>query len=317
LIANLAGVLAMGLGAGYAARYTLKLHFERPNPRRWLGLLKASFPFGIIGVVGESSRRFDTVFMSFVLTYAAVGWYNVPYNLVSMLLLLAQSLALSMFPSLVKEYDSGRGSIQDTVQRAMRYLLLLSLPISIGGTLLADPIIVALYGPSFRPAVPVLQIMLWTLPFMFLAEILGRTVITLHQEKKAAWVVTLNALLTVALDIVLIPKFGTTGAALVMVVGQLVNVLFSCVIIGPGLLFKGNLAPLLRVVSAGALMGIVVWLMSQVPLLARASTKLMLLTIVGSGAMAYSLFALAFKAVSSHEARYVYDAARRRLNRSA
>ncbi len=170
LLASLAGVLAMGIASAHVARRVLKLHFERPHPRRWWPILRASFPFSIMMATDVLGRRFDTVFMSFVLIDAALGWYNVPFNLILMMLLLAQSLALAIYPSLIKQYDSGNGSIQDTSQRALRYLLLVSLPLAVGGMLLADKIIILLYHQQFAPAIPAMQILVWGLPAMFLLE---------------------------------------------------------------------------------------------------------------------------------------------------
>jgi O-antigen/teichoic acid export membrane protein len=313
LIASLAGVLVMGLTSNYIVRRVLKLGFDRPAPQRWRSLLKASFPFGVIGIIADFTRRFDIVFMSFVLTYTAVGWYNVPYNLVLMMLLLAQSLALSMYPTMVVEFDSGRGSIQDTVQRAMRYLLLLSLPLAMGGTLLAEPIIVILYSQKYVGAIPVMQILIWGLPFMYLAELLGRTSSTMHLEKKAASMVIIYALITISLDLILIPRFGVVGAAVVMAIGQLVSVLLSVVIIGPTMLFSGNVKPLLRVVGAGALMGGVVWLMQNAHFMAVLDPKIALLVTIGAGATVYGVAALVLGAISPGEVRYVVGGIWRRL----
>lgn len=315
LLASLAGVFAMGLASAYVVRRVLRLHFVRPDPRRWRPLLRASFPFGVIGVVSEFSRRFDTVFMSFVLPYTVVGWYSIPYNLVLMMLLLAQSLALSMFPTMVKEYDSGRGSIQNTVQRALRYLLLLSLPVAIGGMVLADRIITLLYGSNLVNAIPVMQIMVWALPLMFLAELLGRTSITMHREKKAASFIIVNAIVTLSLDVILIPQFGAIGAAIVMVISQFINVLLSVIIIGPAVLFKGNLQGLGRVAAAGALMGMAVWLLRDATFVGALEGKVALLLLITGGAVVYGLASFWLKAISPGEARYLYGAVRYRLRR--
>ncbi len=317
LIASLAGVLVMGLTSNYIVRQVLKLRFDRPAPQRWKPLLKASFPFGVIGMIAEFTRRFDVVFMSFVLTYTAVGWYNVPYNLVLMMLLLAQSLALSMYPTMVIEFDSGRGSIQDTVQRAMRYLLLLSLPVAVGGTLLAKSIIVTLYSQKYMGAIPVMQIIIWGLPFMYLAELLGRASSTMHLEKKAAKMVIIYALITISLDLILIPKFGVGGAAVVMVISQMVNVLLSVIIIGPTILFSGNIKPLLRVLSAGALMGGVVWLVQSVNFMTALDPKIALLVTIGVGAIVYGVATLVLGAISPGEVRYVIGGISRRLGLNA
>jgi len=315
LLASLGGVLAMALASAYVVRRVLRLHFQRPNLHYWPSLLRASLPFGIAGATHEFARRFDTVFMSFVLTDAAVGWYNVPYNLIVMMLLMAQSMAISIYPTLVKEYDSGRGSIQDTVQRALRYLLIISLPIAMGGMLLADRIIILLYGQEFASAIPVMRILVWALPAMFLAEILGRTSSTMHLEKKAARIAVVNALISVTLNVILISTLGVLGAAIAMVTSRLMDVVLTSVIIGPAMLWKRNTGPLFRVIAAGAFMGAIVWLLRDVHFLNAVDARVWLLLVIGAGAVVYGVAALLLGAVRPGEVQYIYSAVRYRLRR--
>ena len=306
LIASLVGVLAMTVACRRAVGRILGQRFERPNLRRAVSLLRASAPFGVMALAGMFSRRFDTVFMALVLTDAAVGWYNVPYNLIAGMLLLAQALGLSIFPALIREYDSGRGSLRTTVQPTLRHLLLVSLPIALGGTLLADRIIMVLYGSRFAPAIPLLQIMLWALPPMFLAEILGRTAAAMHLERVEARLTVGIAALSVVLMLLCIPTLGTIGAALVMVVTWFLIVIVSSFIIGPALLWKDNTGPVLRTLAANALMGVVVWAVRHTAFVQRCNDKPALIVLVGTGAVAYASAVMVFGAVSRSEARYLW-----------
>jgi len=315
LLASQVGVVAMGLASVYVVRRVLRLHFERPNPFHWWGLLRVSLPFGIMGVAGFFRSNFAIVFMSFLLTDAAVGWYSAPYNLILTMLLVAQSLAVSMYPTLVKEYDSGRGSIRGTVQRGLRYLLLLSLPIAVGGMLLADRIIILLYGREFAPAIPVMQVLVWALVPMFLAELLGRTASTMHLEKRLTRMVIVNAVIGVSLSVGLIFKYGEVGAALAMVLTRLVGIVLSSVVIGPALLLRGNAGRLLRVAGAGVLMGALVWQLRHASFMAALDGKIALLSMVGTGAVVYGAAALLLGAITPGEARYIRDIAQRTLGK--
>jgi O-antigen/teichoic acid export membrane protein len=319
--AALLGVLAMGLASHYVARRILKLHFEPPDPRRWPALLRDSLPFGVIGAITQFSQNFGVVFMSFTLTLAAVGWYNVPFNLIITLLLLAQSLALSIYPTMVKEYDSSRGSIRDTVQRAIRFLLLVSLPLAIGGMLLADRIVLVLYSEQYAPSILVMQIMVWALPFMFLAEIVGRAASTMHLERKAAVLYLVHAAITVGVNLALIPLWGNVGATVAMVISHALNVTLAVLLIGPRFILQGMEGALARVLATGALMGGVVWWLRQAPFLASLGEKVALLVVIAAGAVVYGLAALALRAITPGEIKYLTGAIQSRLgkkiNRSA
>jgi O-antigen/teichoic acid export membrane protein len=313
LIATLVGVLVMGIASQGVVQWVLRLRFTRPNPGRWWSLIKAGFPFGIKGAANEFTRRFDTVFMSFALTHEAVGWYNVPLNMLLTMMVMAQSLAMSIYPTMVREYDSGRGSIQGTVQRAMRYLLLLSLPAAIGGMLLADKIILVLYGEQFAPSIQVMRILVWALPFLFFAEMMGRTSNTLHLENQAARVSIINAVISIILNVILIPRLGATGAAIAMVATRLISNIQATFIIGPAMLFKGNVVPMLRVVLAGGVMGGIVWGLRDLPFLVTLGDTIGLFVLIMVGAIVYGIAALLLQAIRPGEAHYVYGTIRRKL----
>jgi O-antigen/teichoic acid export membrane protein len=314
--ASLAGVLVMGGACAWTIHRVLHLQFARPTRQQSWQLLVNSIPFGIIGIVSEFTRRFGTVFMSFALANAAIAWFSVPYNLILMLLVLAQSLALSMYPTMVKEYDSGRGAIRDTVQRAMRFLFLLSFPIAVGGCLLADPIIRLLYGADYIPAIPVMQILIWSLPFMFLAEILGRACITLHRERQVAWIISINALVTITLTVFLIPTWGVLGAALVIVLNQFINVVLACAIIGWSMLFKTNSMPLVRVVGAGIWMGMGLGFIRDLGLLPHMTDWVALVFQITTGIIIYAIASIVFQAVTPNEFGYLWKTFRHKLNPS-
>jgi O-antigen/teichoic acid export membrane protein len=304
LAASLLGALAMTVCGAAVVLRVWHVRFARPVPRHWPSLLRASWPFGISAATGELTRRFDTVFMSFVLTDAAVGWYNVPFNLMLMVLVVPQAFALAIYPALIKEYRSGHGSIESSVRNAMRYVLLVSLPMSVGGMLLADRIILTLYGATFAPAIAVMQMMVWALPPMFLAEILGRTTSTMHLERITARVKVLSAIIGVALIVALVPSFGLIGAAATMVITQIVDVVFYSAVIGPRLLWQPT-GPFLRIALAAALMGIPLWLVRQADWVARLDRYVALAVLIALGATAYAAAALSMRAVSATELQHL------------
>jgi O-antigen/teichoic acid export membrane protein len=315
LLASLSGVLVMGLSSVYVIKYKLKISFDRPDLKRWWPLLVASFPFGVIGIVTEFSQRFDTVFMSFILTYTAVGYFNVSLDLPLATMLLAQSLGLAMFPTMVREYNSGAGSIQKTIQRACRYLLMIALPLSIGGMLVSNRLIPLVYGESYVQAAPVFSVIIWSLPFMFLAEVLGRACTTMHLEKIAARYFVLNSIFNIVLAILLIPKFGVMGAAAAMVIGRFTNVLLDILILKPSLVFNGNVMPMLRVIFAGIFMGVCLWMIKAIPFWLLMDGKIALFFIILSGGILYLIGIFLFRAVTSGEVGFVTSSVKARISK--
>jgi O-antigen/teichoic acid export membrane protein len=302
ILASLAGVAVTALLAGWTLWGKLGVKQLTLSAHLWPEILLSALPFGVSSLAGAFLQRFDTVLMSIVLTDAAVGWYNAPYSLIMMMLLLAQSMAIAIYPSMVRGYQVDRDSLSGVVGRSIRYLLLISLPIAVGGTILADRIVLWLYTKDFAPSIPVLRIALWALPSLFLLEILGRVANTLHLERPAAKINIVNAVITVLLNLILVPTMGVVGGALALVVGRAIRLLQFCLLVGNGLLVGREWKPLLKVIVAVGLMGMAIFFLRELPLI----------PCVGISAGLYGGLVLGLRAVNVRELRYLGTALIRR-----
>jgi O-antigen/teichoic acid export membrane protein len=293
ILASLAGVaVATVLLARTLHR---KLHIGRLalSPRRWRQILADALPFGASDFSYVVMQRSDTVLMTLILSSAAVGWYNAPLALITMMLLLAQSISIAVYPSMVRGYQDGEGTMQAMVQRFIKYLLIFSLPMAVGGCILAERIIVLLYTAEFLPSVPVMQVALWALPSLYLLELVSRTADTLHLERRAARLNLANAGLTVALNLALIPWLGIVGGALALSLGRLIRLGQYVRLVGWGRLVGGQGPALLRVAVATALMGAAVYL----------ARDLHLGVALAIGVATYGTLLLALRAVDLRELR--------------
>jgi len=301
IIAFLSGA---AVTAVLSARALLKLGVDHLvlSIRRWPRLLLDALPFGVSDVAYVFMQRFDTVLMSFVLTNAAVGWYSVPYTLINMILLIAQSIAIAMYPSMVRGYKADPESLRDVTRQSIKYLLLVCLPVAVGGTILADRIIITLYTNEFAKSIPVLQLMLWALPSLFLLELLGRVANTMHLERAAAKANIINAGITVLLNLMLVPTLGVMGGALAMVVGRAIRLGQFWFLIGNDWLVGNHWPSLLRVTLAAALMGGTVFLLQD--------TNLFLC--IGCGALLYGGFLVVLQAVEHDELKFMLGSLLRR-----
>jgi O-antigen/teichoic acid export membrane protein len=295
IVASLTGVVVVALLATWVLFRKLGVGRLVLSVRRWPQLLLGSLPFGISGIAYVFMQNFDIALMSFVLSDAAVGWYNAPYTLINMMLLIAQSIAIAMFPSMVRGYKATPHLLSDLVRQSIRYLLIICLPIAVGGTILADQIIITLYTEEFVNSISVLRLILWALPSLFLLELLGRLAFTLHLERQTARIDVINAIITVLLNVLLIPSLGVLGAALALVIGRAVRLLQLWHLIGNDRLVGRQWLPLLRVVLAAGLMGGAVVLLRGLPLIPS----------IGIGVGLYGALVLGLRAVDVRELRYL------------
>ncbi len=316
IIASLTGVAMVALLSGWTL---FKLGVGRLilSARRWPQLFLAALPFGISGISYVLMQHFNTVLMSFVLTDAAVGWASVPGTLIGPVMLIPQSIAIAMYPSMVRSYTEKPESLPQVIWQSIKYLLIVCLPIAVGGTIVADRIIITLYEETFVNSIPVLQVMLWILPSAFLLELLGRVANTLHLERPAARIDVINTVVTMVLSLILVPTLGILGAVLAGLSGVTIRLVQYWVLIGNERLGSQRWGSLLRVALAAAVMGAMVFFLRQVSIFGTIDSKWGLLALIGAGAMAYIIALLASGGIERREIEFLRSMALEQLVRGS
>jgi len=295
LIASLGGVAVMTI---LSAIIIIRQYGVAPLsilPKCWPSLLRASVPFGIVGLATMVSYKIDIILLSFYHGDAMVGWYNAPYNLIMMLMIISHSINQSLYPSLTRRYAKDQETVNRVLRRVTKYLLIISLPIALGVTILAQPIVSALYGEAFEHSALALQILIWVLPSMFLTDLFGHTAMAMDDERGVARVNTVNALFNVTLNLLLIPSYGLLGAAVTTVLTEMVGVAQYYFLLRHKVATMDLNATLVRPLASGIVMSAFVWMVRDGNLLLAIS--------VGAAVYVGGIFVTG--AISSAETRFL------------
>lgn len=261
------------------------------SPRAWPGLIRAGLPFGVISLALTIAFSIDTVMMSWFEPEQVVGWYNAGYGLAKSLLFFFTGFSVAIVPSLAKTYVQDRAEVERWYYRSVKFIALGSLPLAVGGMLLAFPLIRFLYTGEFLPAAVGLQILIWDVPLLMFTSFCGNMTTIIGEERAAARIYTINAVANVALNLYAIPRFGLVGAALVTAVTDLIGTLQFHFLLKRKLNLP-NLAPALaRVLIAAGLMGAAVAALHELHLFAS----------IGLGAALYTALALALRVLDEEE----------------
>lgn len=191
----------------------------------WPGLLRASLPFGLIGLTLGFSYKFDSVLLSIYRGDAETGHYNAAYNLVFSAVMISNVLNTALYPSLSRQVVTDSRNMAPIYERILRYLLIVALPIAVGISVLASDVVTFLYDTSYASSIPVLQIIIWVVPLMYLSEFLGYVVLIGGKEHAAARSVFISTGVNVLANLIVIPQYGLNGAAIITVVTEGILVL--------------------------------------------------------------------------------------------
>lgn len=179
-----------------------------------LGLLVDSMRFGIRAWVGSFARflnfRIDQILMGLLASEAALGIYAVAVNASEVLLYLPAATATALLPVAARTEPAQRD--QQTL-RAFRSAALVTTGAVVVAAILGPLLLPIVFGTAFRASV---EPFLWLLPgaLGFAATAVFSNALVASTSPGLSSLGPLVSLVAgVALDLVLIPRFGATGAA--------------------------------------------------------------------------------------------------------
>ncbi len=255
IIASLCAILFLTIQCWQGLR-ALGIRPGNIETQRWVELLRVSLPFGIIGFTLGLSYKFDSLLIYHFRGDTENGLYTAAYNLIFSMAMISNVINTSLYPSLSRQADQNQSSLNHVYDRILRYLIITGLPIAVGGSILADQIILLLGGEAYRGAIDVFRILILVSPLMFVSEYLGYIVLIRGDEKVAARSVVASTTLNIIANILFIPRYGMMAAAVITIITEAVLVVQYSYVLHRKVHFNlwgSIIAPLIAVALMGAI----------------------------------------------------------------
>ena len=214
--------------AGFAAiiffsRRFVSIRF-RPDWNLIKGFVKESAPLLFSGYLTLLYYRIDVLMISKMKGFADVGYYSVATRLTESLGIIAVSFLQSLFPLLAHSFKENRSEFESLVSRAYEGLLLIGLPIALGGGLVAGDLIVFCFGAEYARSGPTLGILFGYVFFSFLGSFLVNLLIVCGRQIVDAWISFFLVLINIGLNCLLIPSHSYNGAAAATVLTEIAGI---------------------------------------------------------------------------------------------
>lgn len=185
----------------------------KPAWPRGKQLLQESWPLLLAGVSVVIYMRIDQVMIGSMLNDAEVGKYSVAIKLVEIWYFIPAAIAASVFPALIKARSDNEDLYLRRLQLFYDSMSAIAFGIAFVTFMFSDFIIRILYGTEFTEAAPILAIYAWATMPVFLGVASGQHLVVENRTRVSLYRTSIGGLLNVLLNLVLIPKFGTIGAA--------------------------------------------------------------------------------------------------------
>lgn len=206
----------------------LIITFKKFEPRLrikitiWKKLTKLSLPFGLNTLFGMLFFNIDAVLLSILISSVAVGIYSAAYNpLLALSMIISGMFVTAIYPVMSRFFLSSKNSLNTITTLSSKYLMIIGLPIAVGCLLLADRIIIILYGGQFSSSIIVFQILALFIPIRLISSVTGTLLTSINKQTLRTFSVFLSAILNIILNLLLIPYFSYVGASIATVLSEI------------------------------------------------------------------------------------------------
>lgn len=259
----------------------------------WSNLARQSLSIGFALMITQVFFNIDILMLAFFKNERAVGYYTSAYKIVLFLSMIRTAYAQAIFPAASRYYQSSLYLWKTLLQLSSKLMITLTLPMAVGGTILAARIISFIYGTAYDQGVIAFQILIWNVALISVNIGYVRGLLSCGKENRYAYVVTIASISNLIVNLILIPYFGLVGAAVSTVITQLV--VFVGVYREFGKIIKIQFAQYLyKPLCATIVMSIfLIWGMIKV--------NLGLFILIFGGSIIYCFALLVFKGITSAE----------------
>ncbi len=163
----------------------------------------------------------------FTVTSAENGDYEQAHKIEQMAVTVVTSLSVVTMPRMAFLFQNRETEkLRDRLERSMRLILLLAIPMCFGMAAVAEPFIPLYLGAEFLPSIALLRIFSLLLVVVGLNNAVGKQVLMpMGRQKQYNLAVILGACTNFVLNLLLIPRLYAVGAAIASVAAETVILL--------------------------------------------------------------------------------------------
>ena len=224
----------IGVAVSYALAYLIFLIHMIFNMNKSFGIPKFEFdlsfwkrtairsiPFGLSIFFYTVYFSIDVVMIQFLSGDYATGLYNSAYKIVSVFAAFYVIYQYVIFPLMSKLYAEDTNLLKVSFEQSFKYSLLILLPLSIGVYLYSDYIINLIYSSQYALASPAMQILIWTIVFLFINGVATSLLNSIGKEVSVTKIYVVAAVFNIVLNYFMIPVLSYNGAAITTVLSEI------------------------------------------------------------------------------------------------
>lgn len=182
----------------------------RSSPdRHLLGfLLKEGYPVAMSSIGIALYLYVTSALLKYIEGNVTTGYYNAAFKIIIILTVIPTSFVPVVYPFFAELHRTDKPKLRGVLETSVRYMFVVSIPLSVGTILVARELITTLYTPEFLPAVLPLQILIVSSLFGYANYILYAFFPAVNLQRFNMYVTIPTGIAVAVVNYLLIRPFG-------------------------------------------------------------------------------------------------------------
>lgn len=249
------GITVLASSASYVFNFLYAFRFvslKKTGKYEFRIHMKPIFRFFAMTAAASVYTNLDVVMLKFMKGDAEVGYYNAAIKVKTILVSLITSLGTVLLPRLsyyVKKNE--KQLFYQMIGKAVNFVVIAGLPLSVYFMIFADESILFLAGEGYQGSVVPMILLMPTVLLIGLSNTTGIQVLTpQNMEQKVLNSILWGAVIDFILNLALIPKFASSGAAFATLTAELAVLIVQCVYLRESILGMAKAVSWRKVIPA-------------------------------------------------------------------
>lgn len=297
IAAGIIGAIAMLIGTHWYVRKITPIEY-RFDFDLWKRVIKKSLPYGLALILNSIYFRIDAILISAMRGQSEVGIFGVAMRMLENFEVLPLYFMNSVLPVLTKAIKENTDKYKKVISYAFDFLAALSIPMVVGGVILAYPIIFIVSSPDFLSRLNegfygsdiALQILFFAMLFQFLSVLFSFVLMAIDRQSKLLYINGACVIFNIVANLIVIPIYGFRGAASVSVLSELFILLITYFTAKRYLDFSISIKNLIKITFSALVMGAAIYFLQPITHDLVQNWSVLLLVPVGMAIYAGMLF---------------------------
>ncbi len=183
-------------------------------------LLGKSYHYILSSMMVAIYGQTDKLMLKQMLNSSEVGYYSTAVALCMIWVFVLQAIIDSMFPTILNLYGKDEAAFIRKNKQLYAIVFYVSLSVSVLFMIFGSLVVRILYGADYMPAVTPLRIVTWYTAFSYLGVARNAWVVCNNRQNYLKYIYLGAAIINVVLNLLFIPHFGASGAAIASLITQ-------------------------------------------------------------------------------------------------